>query len=110
MTSPDNLRPSSQSAVITFEERPPGDRGVRDTVAAVGKPYGWRCASRDEQGWVDYFNSGRRYWLITDGDRTIGLLELDIVGQVVEIDTFGLVPEAVASRCVTRRSWTGPPS
>lgn len=97
MTAPDALRPSGQQAAIRLEERPPGDAEVKRTMAAVARPYGWRSAFLDDAGWERYFASGRRYWLIRDGEDTIGSLELAIRGEMVEIDTFGLVPEAVGT-------------
>ena len=112
MTSPDQLRPSAQEADISFAEGPPGDAEIRHIMAEVGRPYGWPSAFFDEAEWGRYFAADRRYWLIQDAGTTIGVLALQVVGDDVEIDTFGLLPEAVgtgrggaALTAVLRHAW-----
>ncbi len=113
MTSPDQLIPSEQTAEISLEERPAGDDEVRQTIAAIAAPYGWRTAYYDAEEWAAYFAADRRHWLIKDADQTIGSLELQISGSEVQVETFGLVPESVgtgrggaALTAALRHAWT----
>ncbi|MFC9330841.1 GNAT family N-acetyltransferase [Kitasatospora sp. NPDC057015] len=71
---------------------------ARSVQARVGAAYGWRSSTRSDQEWQELARAHphRQYWLIKLAGETVGIAALEPQpGGVVEIRTFGLLPEYV---------------
>ncbi|ONH30399.1 GNAT family N-acetyltransferase [Pseudofrankia asymbiotica] len=98
MTSPDQLRAGRAAPRLTLAATD-DEALVRTTIVRVGAPYRWPSATWSDMAWADWFADPRRqsFLVRADGD-VAGILETTVHPPwEVEIVSFGLVPEYVAT-------------
>ncbi|MFI1583355.1 GNAT family N-acetyltransferase [Embleya sp. NPDC020630] len=118
MTAPDELRPSRPVEALGLRRVEPSPE-VYALQARIGAPYGWRSTERTERDWAELRAAHplRESWLITHRGESAGIGNLEPQpGGVVEVVTFGLLPEYVgkglggwALTLVLRQAWATPP-
>lgn len=113
MTDPDELRPGRFAPDVALT--PTADHTlVRSLQVQVGTPYGWGSATRGDAGWEQIFaRPDLSFWVITGQEEPVGVVVFADQHPEVEIETFGLVPEAVgrgigahALTLAIRQAWT----
>ena len=113
MTDSDALRPGRFAADVALV--PTADQDlVRSLQVRVGTPHGWGSVTRDDAGWEQIFAQPfLSFWALTHREEPVGVVVFADQHPEVEIETFGLVPEAVgrgigghALTLTVRQAWT----
>lgn len=99
MTAPGELIPALPVTGVRLTAVDATSSHLRRVHVEVGAPYGWRSSSRTDEDWTVYLADPlRRYWLVErerEGE-VAGIVGLRLQPErVVEITTFGLLPEFV---------------
>ncbi|WP_305786490.1 GNAT family N-acetyltransferase [Symbioplanes lichenis] len=97
MTAPGQLVPAAVVPGLTLTPLSPESPLVVELQVRIGAPHGWPSARRTADQWTTWLaeHPDRRYWLLAFEGEPAGLLAYDLEADVVEIETFGLVPEFV---------------
>ncbi|MEV0095399.1 GNAT family N-acetyltransferase [Streptomyces sp. NPDC050738] len=119
MTDPGELKPGRVVPSLALRREAGLSESARSVQARVGAAYGWRSSTRSEQEWQElaHAHPNRQYWLIELAGETAGIAALEPQpGGVVEIRTFGLLPEYVgrglgghALTLALRQAWATEP-
>ena len=120
MTDPGQLVPAAPVSALTLEPVDHGAPLIPALLARIGAAYGWKSATRTEQEWAAWFagHPDRAFWLLSLAGEAAGMVSCDLQPDgVVEILTFGLLPEFVghglggfALTLAVRQAWALAPS
>lgn len=102
MLDPTQLRPARPVDGLDLQRvhDPVGDAAaLRDLHDRIARPHHWSSLDWDDERWRTWLaGHGQRHWFIEDHGRRIGWASLQAHDHgEVEIDNFGLVPEALGS-------------
>lgn len=98
MTDRGELKPGRVVPSLSLRREEGLSALARSVQAQVGAAYGWRSSTRSDLEWQELARAHphRQYWLIELAGETAGIAALEPQpGGVVEIRTFGLLPEYV---------------
>jgi RimJ/RimL family protein N-acetyltransferase len=98
MTDRDQLNPAAPVAGLELAAIERDSPLITEIMARVGAAHRWKSASRTDEEWRAWFAAapGRTFWLLSfDGEPAGIVVYHPHPGEVVEILSFGLVPELV---------------
>jgi RimJ/RimL family protein N-acetyltransferase len=101
MTDRDQLSPAVTVPGLTLDRLDPGAALVVELQTRIGAPFGWKSASRTPEQWADAKarHPDRQHWALSFEGEPAGMVAYDLhPDEVVEIETFGLVPEFTGRR------------